>query len=98
MHHAAAHMEVVVERLPVFFDAVRVFADELLAELFDHSGDGEGAGGGFAPACDAFVGLDFDEHVVARHAAWGGGCGDGGDGGDFHCWGLRVGLWTALSP
>ena len=84
LHHTATHMEVMIERLPVLLDAVRVLADEHLAELFDHTGDRERAGCCLAPACDALVGLNLHEHIVARLTARRGGGGDGGYGCDFH--------------
>ena len=39
LHHTAAHMEVMIQRLPVLLDTVRVLADEYLPELFDHRRD-----------------------------------------------------------
>ena len=59
-------MEVMVQGLPVLFDAAGVFPDKLCSELLHHSPDAPGAGGRLSPADDTLVGLDLDEHVVSR--------------------------------
>ena len=65
LHDTATDVKVVVERLPVLFDLPGILPDQFPPEFVHHRGDGEGAGSGFAPTGDPFVGLDPDEDEVA---------------------------------
>ena len=68
LHDAAAHVEVVVERLPVPLDLHGIPAHEKLAELVDHRRHRERPARRLAPAGDAGVGFDAHEHEIARDA------------------------------
>ena len=68
LDRTASHEEVVIERLPVLLDAAGVLADDKLAELLHHRGDGQGPTGRVAPPDYPLVGLHLHIDVVpGRH-------------------------------
>ena len=79
-NRAAAIERAAVHGLPVIVDARGIFADELLADLGDRGFDAARAAfdHGLAPADEAFVRLDLEEHPARGDAI-------GGELGDFHC-------------
>jgi len=78
---AAAIKAAPVQHRPVVFDVARVFADQVIGQLFNGSGHRMRAAlhDGLAPADDAFVRLDFQEAPPGRHDV-------GGELGDLHAW------------
>jgi hypothetical protein len=76
---AAAVEAGAVHGLPQVVDAGRVLPDQVGLEFLDRGFDGARAAfdDGLAPADDAFVGVDFQEHPARRNTV-------GGQFGDFH--------------
>ena len=65
----AAIERVTIDRLPVMHDVARIFADEIRRDLRNRFGASLGApfGNRFAPADDAFVGVDLEEEPARFH-------------------------------
>ncbi len=77
-----------VQRLPQVVDAARVLADEVVGQFVHRRFHRTRAAfdDGLAPAGDALVGLDLQEHPARRQAV-------GGQSGDLHGWMVRSD-WT----